>query len=111
MYVTISSRHCNPSAWVRERAEERVRWLARFEPELLGVELDLRVDHGVHQVDGRLVVAGARPVVARARGDGFRIALDGVVGRLRRQLTERRDRRRGRNGARPSARGAAVGGS
>ncbi len=94
MYVTISARRCKAPATIRQRAEERLTRLQRLEPALIGAELDLSAQRGVHRVDARLAVAGSPAILASGVGDDFRAALDGAVDRLRRQITEQKSRRR-----------------
>lgn len=100
MFVTISARHCRAPASVRERAMVRLERLRRIAPGTIGAEIDLSVERGVHRVEARILLAGAPPIRASGTGTDFRSALDGALNRVRRQITERKARRRGRAGAR-----------
>lgn len=93
MYVTISARRCRTPVAVRERAQERLSRLWRVAPELIGAEIDLSVQRGVHRVDTRLVMAGSPVIRASGTGADFRAALDGALDRARRQITEHKARR------------------
>lgn len=100
MFVTISARHCTAPATVRERATQRLDRLRRIAPGMIGAEIDLWVERGVHRVDARIVLAGAPPIRASGMGMDFRSALDGALDRVRRQMTEHKARRRDRAAAR-----------
>lgn len=93
MYVTISARRCRAPVAVRERARERLSRLRRVAPELIGAEIDLSVQRGVHRVDACLVIAGSPAIRASGTGADFRAALDGALDRARRQITEKKARR------------------
>lgn len=93
MYVTVSARRCRAPAAVRERAQERLSRLRRVAPGLIGAEIDLSVQRGVHRVDARLLVEGSPAIRASGTGVDFRAALDGALDRARRQITEHKARR------------------
>ncbi len=111
MYVTISARHRTLSDPARRYAEDRLRRLLRFEPRLLGAEVNFEAEHGVHQVEARLSVPGAPAILAQGRGEAPRVALDRAVERLGRQLKRRRERRRDPRSAKPYRTPTPAGGS
>lgn len=94
MNVIISTRRCSPSNSLRAEAVDRIRRLSRFEPRLSEAEVTFDTDHGEHQVEVRLSVAGRRSVVAHANADSFEDALNRTVDRLGRQLKRRREQHR-----------------
>lgn len=92
MRVQITARHCEVSDAVRERAEEQMERLTKFDSRLSSAEVVFDEEkHGRKKVEGILSVDGAPPVVARAEDRDFRSALDKVVDRLSKQLRRNRD--------------------
>lgn len=92
MEVTITARHCEIPASLRERAEARVRALARYEPRATVGDVIFDLDHGVSRAEVKLLIPGTA-TVAHGSGGSFREALDAAVDRLSRQLKRRNEQR------------------
>lgn len=109
MDVTISTLHCTVPAPVRQRAEEKIRRLERYEPRIISADVVFDIDHGLHRVEARMIVAGGPMIIGHGTGEDFRTALDRVTDRLARQLRRRRERRRDHRGD-PLSRTLTMGG-
>lgn len=92
MNVTISARHCEISASLRDRTERRIARLGRYNPRLADAEVTYDVERVSHEIEIRLAVEGDKPVFARASGDDFHEALDRGLVRAQRQLRRARER-------------------
>ena len=99
MLVTITSRHDEVAAALRERAEVLVQRLAKLahRPSRAQVEFDL--DHQACTAGIQLHAAGGALHVATAEAKDHRTALDRAAAKLRRQLDKKPASRR-RAGAR-----------
>lgn len=92
MNVTINALHCSIPNRLRTTAFERMERLTRFHPRLADAHVTFDRDAGAPEVEARLAVDGARPLVARAAADSFERALERVSDRLERQLKRTRAR-------------------
>lgn len=101
MNVTISARHCEIPYSLRSRTEQRIAGLSRYNPRLADAEVTYERERVSHDVEIRLGVEGAPPVVARASADSFKAALDRGVARAARQLRRFRERRIARRAGSP----------
>ncbi len=90
MRVQIVAKASDVSAPVRERAEEQLRKLQRFEPRLSSAEVIFDEERHEKRAEGVLSVDGAKPVVAQGEGDDYRAALDQMIERLSKILRRRR---------------------
>jgi ribosomal subunit interface protein len=90
MRVQIAARHCDIPQTVRDRTEEQLGKLSRYEPRLSGAEVVFEVEKHLKKVDAVLKVDREEPVVAGGEGAEFREALDQMVDRLSRILRRRR---------------------
>jgi ribosomal subunit interface protein len=92
--VNITERHCEVPQRVRERTERQISGLSRYEPRATAAEVVYSDERHTRKVEVIVHIDGAEHVVGRGEAADFRSALDQVVNRLRRMLSERRDRRR-----------------
>jgi ribosomal subunit interface protein len=90
MRVQIAARHCEVPDTVRERTEEQLGRLSRYEPRLAGAEVVFEVEKHRKKVDAILKVDREEPVLASGEGVEFRQAVDQMVDRLSRILRRRR---------------------
>ncbi len=96
MQTTITTRHCEVSEPLRERAitvMERLRNLASHPMEMTIV---FAADGTQQTVELRLHVARGEILVAKGEGADHRTALDRAEEKLRRQVERASDRRRAR---------------
>jgi len=94
MRVQIAARHCEVPEPVRDRTEEQIGKLSRYEPRLSGAEVVFEVEKHLKKVDAILKVDREEPVVASGEGVEFREALDQMVDRLSRILRRRRKQKK-----------------
>lgn len=94
MRVQIAARHCDIPQTVRDRTEEQLGKLSRYEPRLSGAEVVFEVEKHLKKVDAVLKVDREEPVVAGGEGEEFREALDQMVDRLSRILRRRRKQKK-----------------
>jgi len=94
MRVQIAARHCEVPEAVRDRTEEQLGKLSRYEPRLSGAEVVFAVEKHLKKVDGILKVDREEPVVAGGEGMEFREAVDQMVDRLSRMLRRRRKQKK-----------------
>lgn len=90
MRVQIAARHCEIPQSVRDRAEEQLEKLSRYEPRLSGAEVVFEVEKHLKKVDAVLKVDREEPVVAGGEGEEFGQAMDQMIDRLSRMLRRRR---------------------
>ena len=90
MRVQIAARHCEVPTTIRDRTEEQLEKLSRYEPRLSGAEVVFEVEKHLKKVDAVLRVDREEPVLASGEGVEFREALDQMVDRLSRMLRRRR---------------------
>lgn len=94
MKVIITERHCEVPQKVRDRTETQIAGLAKYERRATAAEVVYWDEKHTRKVEVIVHIDGAEHVVGRGEGGDFRSALDQVVDRLRRMLSERRERRR-----------------
>ena len=92
MNVTVSSRHCEIPAPLRDATEQRVRRLGRYHPRLADAEVTYQRERVEHTVEIRMSVAGATPLITHGTGATFEAALDRGIDRASRQLRRARER-------------------
>lgn len=92
MRVQIAARHCEIPDSVRERTEEQVARLTRYDPRLSAAEVVFKEEKRIRTVEVILSVDRDEPVIAHGEAGEFREALDRVIERLARMLRRRRDR-------------------
>jgi ribosomal subunit interface protein len=96
MNVAISARHCEIPDSLRLETTKRVERLTRYNPRLGDAEVTYELERADHEIEIRLSVPGAEPVIAKATGPDFRAALDRGLDRASRQLRRVREMRTGR---------------
>ena len=96
MRIQIAARHCEVPDSVRNRTEEQLGKLSRYDPRLSGAEVVFEVEKHLKKVDAILKVEREEPVVAGGEGTEFREAVDQMVDRLSRMLRRRRKLRKDR---------------
>ncbi len=94
MEIRITSRHTNLSDAIRERTEEVIKKLPKYEPRVSAVEVIFDEGKRSKTVEGIVHVDRGDPVVASAEADEFRPALHQMVERLTRQLRRRHEQSR-----------------
>ncbi len=94
MRVQIAARHCEVPEAVRDRTEEQLGKLSRYEPRLSGAEVVFEVEKHLKKVDAILKVDREEPLVASGEGMEFREAVDQMVDRLSRMLRRRRKQKK-----------------
>ena len=94
MRVQIAARRCEVPDAVRDRTEEQLEKLSRYEPRLSGAEVVFEVEKHLKKVDAILKVDREEPVVASGEGVEFREAVDQMVDRLSRMLRRRRKQKK-----------------
>ena len=90
MRVQISARHCEIPDTIRERTEEQLGKLSKFDPRLSGAEVVFEVEKHLKKVESVVKVDREEPLVVSGEGAEFREALDQMVDRLSRMLRRRR---------------------
>ena len=90
MRVQISARHCEIPDTIRERTEEQLGKLSKYDPRLSGADVVFEVEKHLKKVESVVKVDREEPVVASGEGAEFREALDQMVDRLSRMLRRRR---------------------
>ncbi len=98
MQVIISGRHTTVSAGLRQHIEEHFAKLSRYEKDLIRVEVTVLEEKARYLAEAELSIRKASPVHAEAEGPEARSAVDRLHGKLRRQLTRSRSRRRDHQG-------------
>lgn len=92
MEVRITSRHTDLSDPLRERAEELISKLTKYEPRLSAAEVVFIEEKRSVRVEGLLHIDRKDPVVATGEAEEFRSALDQLVARLTTQLRRKHSR-------------------
>lgn len=90
MRVQIAARHCDVPESVRQRTEEQISKLAKYDLRVAAADVVYEEEKHVKRVEVVLSVDRSDPVVARGEGEEFRTALDKVVDRLSRILKRQR---------------------
>ena len=86
MEVRITSRHTDLPDPLRERTEELISRLTKYEPRLSAAEVVFVEEKRSVRVEGLLHIDRGDPIVATGEAEEFRSALDNLVGRLTTQL-------------------------
>lgn len=94
MRIQITTRHCEVSDDVLERAREQVASLSKFNPRATSAEVVFEEEKVTRRVEVIVHADGSPPVVANGEADQFRAAVDQVVDRVGRMLREQRKRER-----------------
>ena len=94
MKIRITSRHTDLSDALRERTEEVVMKLTKYEPRISAAEVVFDEERRLKTVEGIIHVDRGDPVVASGEADEFRAALHQMVERLTRQLRRHHERSR-----------------
>jgi ribosomal subunit interface protein len=94
MKIQIAARHCEIPSPVRERTEEQMGKLSRYEPRISSAEVVFETEKHLKKVEAILKVDREEPVVAKGEGTEFREAVDQMVDRLSRMLRRRREQRK-----------------
>ena len=89
MEIRITSRHTDLPEALRERAEEVLMKLTKYESRISAAEVVFDEEKRTKRVEGIIHIDRADPVVASAEGDEFRVALHQMVDRIARQLRRR----------------------
>lgn len=97
MRVQIAARHCDIPDAVRDRTEEQLGKLSRYEPRLSGAEVVFETEKHLKKVEAILKVDREEPFVAGGEGVEFREAVDQMVDRLSRMLRRRRSQKKDRH--------------
>jgi ribosomal subunit interface protein len=93
MRITITARHCDVSAELRERARGLLDRLSKVALRPQNAQVIFGADHATSTVEVRLHAARGRIHVATGDGTDHRTALDRAVAKVRRQLDKARDGR------------------
>ncbi len=86
MDIQITSRHTDLSDGLKERAEEALNKLSKYEPRLSTAEIVFVEERRSKRVEGIVRIDRGDPIVASAEADEFRAALHQMIDRLSRQL-------------------------
>lgn len=102
MRVQIAARHCDVPDSVRQRTEEQMTRLAKYDPRVGAADVVYEEEKRTKRVEVVLSVDRSEPVVAHGEGEEFRTALDKVVDRLTRILKRQRAQAKSRQAPRIS---------
>ena len=89
MEIRITSRHTNLPDALRERTEELLKKLTKYESRISAAEVVFDEGKRSKTAEGIIRVDRGDPVVASGEADDFRSALHQMVERLTRQLRRR----------------------
>ncbi len=101
MKTEVSILHKDYPASVRDKVDEKLQDLSRFCSDKVSLSARLEKEKDVHRVEIVANVPGGPVLVADARADGLRGALDEALSRMTRLLKRSREKRtieRRRNG-------------
>ncbi len=90
MRIQITARHCDIGQDVRERAEELIERVKRFDPGLSSAEVILTEEGRQFRAEGILHIDGKDHVVAQGDADDLMAALDLMYDRLSKILRRKR---------------------
>ena len=96
MHTTITTRHCEVSEPLRERAITVMERLGNLASHPMEMTIVFDADGTQQTVELRLHVARGEILVAKGEGADHRTALDRAEEKLRRQVERASDRRRAR---------------
>jgi ribosomal subunit interface protein len=88
--VQIAARHCDVPDSVRQRTEEQLTRLAKYDPRVGAAEVIYEEEKRIRKVEVVLSVDRGESIVAHGEGEEFRTALDKAVDRLTRMLKRQR---------------------
>ena len=94
MEIRITSRHTDLPDALRERAEEVLMKLTKYESRISAAEVVFDEGKRSKTVEGIIHVDRGDPVVASGEADNFRSALHQMMERLTRQLRRRHQQNR-----------------
>ena len=94
MRVNITERHCSVPTEVLDRTEAQATRLGKYEQRATAANVIYTDEQHTKKVEVIVHIDGAPEVVARGAGKDFRSALDEVIDRVKRMLSEGRERRR-----------------
>ncbi len=94
MRIQIAARHCEVPTPVRDRTEEQLEKLSRYDPRLSGAEVVFETEKHLKKIEAILKVDREEPLVAGGEGTEFTEAVDQMVDRLSRMLRRRRSRKK-----------------
>ena len=89
MRITITARHCEVPAELRERVRGLLDRLSKVAARPHDAQVIFGTDHGTPTVELRLHTARSRVHVGTADGADHRTALDRALAKVRRQLDKR----------------------
>ncbi|HKK50717.1 MAG TPA: ribosome-associated translation inhibitor RaiA [Myxococcota bacterium] len=90
MRIQITARHCEIGQDVRERAEELIERVKRFDPGLSSAEVVFTEEGRQYRAEGILHIDGKDHVVAQGDADDLMAALDQMYDRLSKILRRKR---------------------
>ena len=90
MRIQITARHCEIGQDVRERAEELMERVKRFDPGLSAADVVFTEEGRQYRAEGILHIDGKDHVVAHADADDVMTALDRMYDRLSKILRRKR---------------------
>ena len=94
MEIRITSRHTDLPKALRERAEESLMKLTKYESRVSAAEVVFEEEKRSKRVEGIVHIDRGDPIVASGESDDFRAALHQMVERLTRQIRRRHQRNR-----------------
>ncbi len=94
MEIRITSRHTDLSDALRERTEEVLMKLTKYEPRVSAAEVVFDEGKRSKTVEGIVHIDRSDPVVASGEADEFHAALRQMMDRLTTQLRRRHDQNR-----------------
>ncbi|MFC1575484.1 ribosome hibernation-promoting factor, HPF/YfiA family [Gemmatimonadota bacterium] len=100
MRVQITARHCELPDAIRERTEDQIGKLSRYQPRLAAAEVVFETEKHLKKVEAILSIDRREPVVASGAGPEFQGALDQMVDRLSKILRRRRGQKKDHHGPR-----------
>lgn len=90
MRIQITARHCDIGQDVKERAEELIERVKRFDPGLSSAEVVITEEGRQYRAEGILHIDGKNHVVAQGEADDLMAALDLMYNRLSKILRRKR---------------------
>jgi putative sigma-54 modulation protein len=96
MEITVTGRHIEVTAAIRDYASDKVSKLPRYFDRVHAI--DVVVNHQEHSQEIEIIVKADRvdPFVCKVAGSDVYACIDEAVGKLERQLTDHKERLRNR---------------
>lgn len=94
--IEVSCRHGNVSERMEEYARKKVERLPRFNDQISRIEIVVDGPHEAPEIELVVHIDNHEHVVAREKSDHFNAAIDGVVGKLERQLVKLKEKLKAR---------------